>query len=418
MGVWHGCRAANGEEVMIRIVTSITVASGGLAAAAYAAMGVAAADPDATTVSLTDPFGVTVDSGPDFTYQTGNATESIAYGNETINFDSANFAPSVEQFFTSNVTVDGQPLNLTTNPLIDNTVPAGNTVVADIIDKVKPDGETEQQILLPAIQGTNIESGVIDLHNWGDGYGYDYIDLVGPGSSALNSNGVDQAIATFLITPMGTYDVSSWEDGGDYGDLAYQESQLFNLSNQLPDPFGSLSGTPDVTYQTGDVFANTAYGSQTFDFDPSSSASSIDQFLANNVTVNGEPFNVSTNPLNDVVQANVIDNTEFNGLFNGMAEQQILLPSIENTNIDNGVIDIINYGNGYSYDYIDLVGPGSQLGSNGLDNAVAAWMVTPMGTFEVMPWQGLESALFDASAFDPAAVFPELGLALPFNFVF
>jgi hypothetical protein len=386
---------------MIRFVTSITLASGGLAAAAYAAMGVATADPDATTVSLPDPFGVTTVGSPDFIYTTSTATESIAYGNETINFDSADFAPSVEQFFTS---------NLGSNPITDSGI------AADIIDKVKPDGETEQQILLPSIPGTDIQSGVIDLHNWGDGYGYDYIDLVGPGSSALNSNGVDQAIATFLITPMGTYDVSSWEDGGDYGDLAYQESQLFDLSNQLPDPFGTLSGSPDITYQTGDVFANEAYGSQTFDFDPSSSASSIDQFLANNVTVNGEPFNVTTNPLTDAVQANVIDNTEFNGLFNGMAEQQILLSSIADTNIQSGVIDIVNYGNGYSYDYIDLVGPGTQMG--GVDNAVAAWMVTPMGTFDAMPWEGLESAMFDPSAFDPAAVFPELGLALPFNFVF
>lgn len=84
-------------------------------------MGVATADPDATTVSLTDPFGVTVNDGPYFTYQTGNATEGIAYGHETIIFDSANFAPSVEQFFTS---------NLGSNPIADSGISA------DIIDKV------------------------------------------------------------------------------------------------------------------------------------------------------------------------------------------------------------------------------------------------------------------------------------------
>jgi len=377
---------------MNRTITSVTLA-GGLAAAAYAAMGVAAADPDATTVSLTDPFGVTVTDAPDFTYTDSNATESIAYGQETINFDSANFAPSVEQFFTS---------NLGSNPI-------NADVTADIIDKVQPDGETEQQILLPAINGTDIQSGVIDLHNWGDGYGYDYIDLVGPGTTASNSNGVDQAIATFLITPTGTYDVSSWEDGGDYDDLAYQESQLFNLSNPLPDLFGTLKGDPTVTYQTGDVFANTAYGSQTFDFDSSDLPSSVQQFFTSN--------GVSPAALGDV-QANVIDNTEFNGLFNGLAEQQILLPSIAGTNIQDGVIDILNYGNGYSYDYIDLAGVGSQLGSNGVENAVAGWLVTPLGDFEVTPWQGLETTLFDAAAFDPGGVFPELGLALPSGFLF
>jgi hypothetical protein len=378
---------------MIRIITSASLASGGLAAAAFAAMGVAAADPDASGVSLNDPFGVTVTDTPEFTYTDSTATESIAYGNETINFDSANFAPSVEQFFTSNL----------------GSTPIDANLAADIIDKVKPDGETEQQILLPAINGTDIQSGVIDLHNWGDGYGYDYIDLVGPGTSALNSDGVNQAIATFLITPTGTYDVSSWEDGGDYGDLAYQESQLFNLSNQIPDLFGSLQGTPDVTYQTGDVFANTAYGSQTFDFNPSDLPSSVQQFFTSN--------GVSPAALGDV-QANVIDNTEFNGLFNGMAEQQILLPSIAGTNIQDGVIDIDNFGNGYSYDYIDLAGVGNQLGSNGVENAVAGWLVTPQGDFEVTPWQGLETALFDATAFNPADAFPALDLALPFNFVF
>ena len=360
---------------MNRIITSVTLASGGLAAAAYAAMGVAAADPDATTVSITDPFGVTVTDPLGFTQTLSSATESYAYGSETIDFDTSNLPSAVEQFFTSNV---GSPINA--------------DVTADIVDKVLPGGETEQQILLPAINGTDIQSGVIDLHNWGGGYGYDYIDLVGPGTAAANANGVNQAIATFLITPTGAYDVSSWEDGGDYGDLAYQESQLFDLSNNLPDPFGSLQDTPDVSYQTGDVFANTAYGTQTFDFDASNLPSSIQQFFTDN--------NVSTDL--GAVQANVIDQTEFNGLFDGLALQQISLPAITDTNIQSGVIDIENLGNGYSLDYIDLVGPGS----NGADSVAGAWLVTPDATYDVSGLASLAALLFDPSNLDPSALLP------------
>ena len=393
---------------MIRIVTSVTLASGGLAAAASMAMGVATADPDATTVSVTDPFGVTFVGAPDITYQTGDASQGIAYGQQTIDFDSSAFSPSVDQFFTTNVTVDGQPLNLSTNPLTDNGLQA------DVIDKLLSNGHAEQQILLPSIAGTNIQSGVIDIHNYGDGYGYEYIDLVGPGSTAMNSNGVDQAIGAWLITPTGTTDVSSWEDGGDYGNLAYQESKLFDLSNPVSDPFGSLVGNPDITYQTGDVFANAAYGSQTFDLNSSDLASFVQQFFTSNVTVDGQPLNLSSNPLPDTdVQANVIDQVDFNGLFNGMAEQQILLPSIAGTNIQDGVIDIDNFGNGYSYDYIDL-------GTSGGGNDVGAWLVTPEGTYDVSPWAGVESLMFEASNFDPGAMFPDSALtaALPLDFWF
>src|ERR1700727_1042062 len=102
---------------MNRIITSVTLASRGVAAAM--AMGVAAADPDATTVSVLDPFGVTFVGPADITYQTGDASEDVAYGHQTLNFDSATFAPSVEQFFANNVTVNGQPLNVNTNPLAD-----------------------------------------------------------------------------------------------------------------------------------------------------------------------------------------------------------------------------------------------------------------------------------------------------------
>lgn len=394
---------------MLRIITSVTFASGGVAAAASLAMGVATADPDATTVSVPDPFGVTFSGAPDITYQTGDASENIAYGHQTIDFDSSNFGQSVDQFFASNVTVDGQPLNLSTNPLI------ANDLSANIIDKLQSDGQGEQQILLPSITGTNIDSGVIGIHNFGDGYAYEYIDLVGPGTTTLNSGGVDNAIGAWLVTPTGTLDVSQWEDGGDYGNLAYQESQLFDLSNPVPDPFGSLTGDPDITYQTGDVFANTAYGSQTFDLDSNDLSQPVQQFFASNVTTeDGQPLNLSTLPPSDLdVQANVIDKVEFNGMFNGFAEQQILLPSIAGTNIHDGVIDIQNLGNGYSYDYIDLVD------SNGGGNAVGAWLVTPTDTYDVTPWTGLEAQLFDPSAFDPSAYFPDAALApAPFDFLF
>jgi hypothetical protein len=88
-----------------------------------------------------------------------DASENIAYGHQTIDFDSSNFGQSVDQFFTSNVTVDNQPLNLTTNPLI------ANDLSTDIIDKLQSNGQAEQQILLLSIAGTNIQDGVIDIDN-------------------------------------------------------------------------------------------------------------------------------------------------------------------------------------------------------------------------------------------------------------
>jgi hypothetical protein len=404
---------------MNRIITSVTLASGGVAAAASLAMGVAAADPDATTVSVLDPFGVTFVGSPDITYQTSDALEGIAYGHQTANFDSSSFAPYADQFFASNVTVDGQPLNLTTNPLADSGVQT------DIIDKLELGGLQEQQILLPSIAGTNIERGVIDIHDWGNGYGYEIIDLVGPGPTHLNSNGVHDAIGAWLVTPTGTYDVSSWENGGDFGDLAYLENQLFDLSSattSVPDPFGvTFVGGPDFTYQTGGIFGNTAYGSQTFNFDSGNFAPYVDKFFTSNVTVDGQPLALASNPLTaDDLQAHVIDNdVQLNGLFNGLAEQQILLPSIAGTNIQHGVIDIHNFGNGFGYEYIDLVGPGTtHLGSNGIDDAVGAWLVTPMGTYDLSALAGLEAQLFDPSNFDPTAAFPDAGLTPPFEFLF
>jgi hypothetical protein len=378
---------------MLRIITSVTLASGGLAAAASVAMGVAAADPDATTITVSDPFGFTLEGSPDITYETSDATESIAYGHQTIDFDSANISSSVEQFFTNND--------------INTTALTGDNLPVDIIDKLQTGGASQQQILLPEIPGTNIDSGVIGIHDFGDGYGYAYIDLVGPGSTALNSDGVSNAIGAFLITPTGTYDVSQWEDGGDYGGLAYQENKLFDLTNPVSDPFGALQGNPDIIYQTGGVFGNTAYGSQTFDFKPEDFPSYVQQFFTNN--------DVSTTALADAdPQANIIDKVDFSGLFNNFADQQILLPSIAGTDIDHGVIDIENLGNGFSYDYIDLVE--SQNGT-ALPDAIGAWLVTPLGAFDVSSFAGAEASMFDPSYFDPGALFPG-DLTPPFDFLF
>jgi hypothetical protein len=382
---------------MLRIITSVTLA-GGLAAAAYAAMGVAAADPDATTITVSDPFGFTLEGSPDITYETSDATESIAYGHQTIDFDSANISSSVEQFFTNND--------------INTTALTGDNLPVDIIDKLQTGGESQQQILLPAIPGTNIDSGVIGIHDFGDGYGYAYIDLVGPGNTALNSDGVSNAIGAFLITPTGTYDVSQWEDGGDYGDLAYQENKLFDLTNPVSDPFGTLVSDaggsypdPDIAYQTGGVFGNTAYGTETFDFNPQDFPSYVQQFFTDN--------DISTTALSDAdLQANIIDKVDFSGLFNNFADQQILLPSIAGTDIDHGVIDIENLGNGYSYDYIDLVE--SQNGTS-LPDAIGAWLVTPEGAIDVSPFAGSEAAMFDPSYFTDA--FPPADLTPPLDFL-
>lgn len=392
---------------MYRIITSVTLASGGVAAAASLAMGVAAADPDAAAVTVPDPFGVTFVGDPDITYQTGNATEDIAYGHQTLNFDSANLSPSVEQFFLNNVTVDGRPLNLETNPLI------ANNLQTDVIDKLESNGAEQQQVLLPAIPGTNIESGVIGIHSLGDGYGYEYIDLVGPGTTSLNSNGVDHAVGAFLVTPSGTYDVSHWENGGDYGGQAYLESQLLNYTNPVSDPFGvMLVGQPDITYQTVDVLANDAYGSQTANFNSSDMAPFVESFFTKNVTVDGQPFNLTTNPLTvSDLTTHVIDKVQYNGLFDGFSDQQILLPSIAGTNIEHGVIDIENLGNGYSYDTIDLV-------ESGNTNAVGAWLVTPTGDYDVSAWAVPEVQMFDPAAFDPSTYFPLDGLVPPPGFDF
>jgi hypothetical protein len=400
---------------MRRIIKSVSLASGGVAAAASMAMGVASADLDATTVSVPDPFGITFLGAPDFTYQTGDASFDAAYGHQTLDFDSATLAPYVQQFFADNVTVHGQPVSVA-NPFTDSDVHS------TIIDKLESNGFAEQQILLPSVPGTNIDSGFIDIHYNPDGYGYEIIDLVGPGTTHLNSNGIDNAVGAWLITPTGTYDVSQWENGGDYGDLAYLESQLFDLDNPVPDPFGvTFVGDPDISYQTGDVFANTAFSNQTIDLNSSDLAPFVTNFFTNNVTVDGQPLNLSSNPLtNGDLQAHVIDKVAFNGSSDQFVDQQILLPSIAGTNIDHGVIDLANFGNGYSFDYVDLVGPGTtHLGSNGVDDAIGAWLVTPTGIYDVSPFAILEAQMFDPSAFDPSAFFPDAALTpVAFDFLF
>ena len=169
------------------------------------------------------------------------------------------------------------------------------------------------------------------------------------------------------------------------------------------------------------MFANDAYSSQTIDLDSSDLAPFVQQFFANNVTVDGQPLNLSSNPLTDAdVVGHVIDKVDFNGQSDVFTDQQILLPSIDGTNIDHGVIDLENFGNGYSLDYVDLVGPGTtHLGSNGVDDAIGAWLVTPMGTYDVSPFAGLEAQMFDPSNFDPSSFFPDAALTpISFDFLY
>lgn len=207
---------------MKRLITSVVL--GGAAAATSLSIGTAFADVGAEGVTVPDPFGFSFDplAGSDFSYTAGNALQSIAYANDqTIDFNAGSLAAPVEQFFQQYVTVNGQPIG------DDFTA----TLQGDIINKLQDGLGSQQQILLPAIEGTNIESGVIGIHDFGGGYGYAYIDMVGPGFTSLNSNGVDHAVGAFLVTPSGILDVSHVENGQDYGGLAYLESQLFDFSN-------------------------------------------------------------------------------------------------------------------------------------------------------------------------------------------
>ncbi|WP_428339330.1 hypothetical protein [Mycobacterium sp.] len=387
---------------MKRILTFLVL--GGAATATSLSAAVAAADPDATTVAVPDPFGVTFPSSPVFTYQASDAAEGIAYGHQSIDFDSANLSQPVEQFFLNNVTVNGAPIT-SMNEL------AASNVQTDVIDKLQDGLGSQQQILLPHIADTNIQSGVIGIHDFGGGYGYAYIDLVGPGVTSVNSDGVDNAVGAFLVTPTGTFDVSHVENGGDYGGLAYLESQLFDFSKPLANPFGiELTGNPDFNYQTAGVFGNTAYGSQDVKFESDSLAPFAQKFFDENVTIGGQAFG-PTSTL-DVSHANIIDSLNYTGIDNGFSAQQLFLPAIEGTNVDNGVITLQSLGDGFSYDSINLDLTGSS------SDAVGAWLVTPYGDIDVSPWASLAAQMFDPSYFDIGS-FPADGLIPPtFDFLF
>jgi hypothetical protein len=387
---------------MKRIITSVVL--GGAAAATSLSAGIAAADPsDATTLAVPDPFGFTIPASPDFSYTADTASQAIAYAkDQTIDFNAGSLSSPVEQFFSQYVTTtDGQ------------TLPADFTKTiadADIINKVQDGLGTQQQIVFGPIEGTNIDSGVIGIHDFGDGYGYAYIDLVGPGTSSVNSD-VNNAIGAFLVTPNGTYDVSHVENGGDYGGLAYLESQLFDFSKPLDNPFGiELQGTPDFNYQTAGVFGNTGYGDQDVQFDSSSLSSFAQKFFEDNVTIDGQAFGPSSTL--DVSQANIIDSLNYTGIDNGFATQQLFLPAIDGTNVENGVITLQNLGDGFSYDSIDFNLSGST------PDAIGAWLVTPFGDYDVSSWASLVAQVFDPNYFDIGS-FPSADLIPPtFDFLF
>jgi hypothetical protein len=387
---------------MKRLITSVVL--GGAAAATSLSAGIAAADPDATTLAVPDPFGFTIPATPDFSYTADTASQAIAYAkDQTIDFNAGALSSPVEQFFSQYVTTTGdQPLPADFTKTISD---------ADIINKVQDGLGTQQQIVFGPIQGTNIDSGVIGIHDFGDGYGYAYIDLVGPGTTSVNSD-VNNAIGAFLVTPNGTYDVSDVENGGDYGGLAYLESQLFDFSKPLADPFGvALTGNPDFNYQTAGVFGNTAYGDQEVKFESSDLSSFAQKFFEDNVTISGQAFG-PTSTL-DVSQANIIDSLNYTGIDNGFATQQLFLPEIDGTNVETGVITLQNLGDGFSYDSIDLNLTGSST------DAIGAWLVTPYGDYDVSSLASLAAQMFDPNYFDIGSVFPADGLIPPtFDFLF
>jgi hypothetical protein len=218
---------------MNRIITSGGLAAGGAMAAAFLSTGIAAADDGS------NPFGLTPAGDLNITSQTGDVFENIAYGTETFNFNSEDIAPFVQKFLDNNVTVGGSPVTLGSETF------TANDLQTEVIDKVAFGGQGEQQVLIPGIDNTNIDGSVIDIHDFGHDFGYVYIDLVGPGPTHPNSDGIHDAIGTWLVTPLGTFDVSSWEDGTFFGGLAYLESQLFDLSgSSIGTDFSDTALTP------------------------------------------------------------------------------------------------------------------------------------------------------------------------------
>jgi hypothetical protein len=202
---------------MKRIITSVGLAAGGAAAAAFMSTGIAAAD-DAPNPG---PFGLTPVGELDVTGQTGKPLENIAYGTQDFNFDSNDISPFLHDFFTDNVTVGDAPLDLDTGYQFD----ADDLKVIDTLTF----GGDQQQILFPGIDNTNIDGGVIDIHNWGNDWGYIYIDLVGAGDVGATND----AIGAWYATPFGTFDVSWLENGSLFGS-PYLESQLFDLTDFNP----------------------------------------------------------------------------------------------------------------------------------------------------------------------------------------
>jgi hypothetical protein len=202
---------------MKRIITYAGLAVGSAAAAAFMSTGIAAAD-DAPNPG---PFGLTPVGELDVTGQTGKPLENIAYGTENFDFDSKDIAPFAQDFFTDNVTVNGDPLDLSNDY-------AFSDENLKVIDTLTFAGD-QQQILFPSIDNTNIDGGVIDIHNWGNDWGYIYIDLVGAG----DVGDTNDAIGAWYATPFGAFDVSWLEDGSLFG-TPYLESQLFDLTDFNP----------------------------------------------------------------------------------------------------------------------------------------------------------------------------------------
>ncbi|HEU0191759.1 MAG TPA: hypothetical protein VFR17_10910 [Mycobacterium sp.] len=209
---------------MNRAVASVLLTAGGAALAALMSSGVAAAAPEDGGSGAANMFGLTPAGPADFTSQTGDVYQNYAYGTQTFNFDSNDMQPWIEKFLEQNVKVDGNPLTFNSS---DPTIFDG--LQTHVIDKNWFGGFQEQQILFQGTPDTNFTNGIIDIHHFGP-IGYIYIDLVGAG----NAGPTNDAIGTWMVTPMGTYDVSSWENGTFFGGLAYLESQLFDLSDFNP----------------------------------------------------------------------------------------------------------------------------------------------------------------------------------------
>lgn len=222
---------------MNRCVTLIGLAAGGATVALALSLGTASADdlPDGPTTTpgnygLDHPnaFGLTPTAPPTWGGAVAPWYQHIMSGYQTFDFDSKDIAPFVSDFLTKYVTVDGQPYDPDSSYLFGGlNLPVINTLEAYT---------SEQQIILPREyfenSNTNVEWGVIDVHNWGNFFGpwgYVYIDLVGAGDSGPT----DDAIGTWFTTPFGAIDVS-WLENGSFFGSAYLESQLFDLDNFNP----------------------------------------------------------------------------------------------------------------------------------------------------------------------------------------